>query len=249
MLKGRNLSNEYWVEAVACAIYVINGSPTKIVMKRVPEQAWSGMYYSVSHLREQSKGYKLYNPISKKTIIRRDVVFKEQESWNGTIDKTVDAQVPLMEEYDVAEKEQQASQVKTPNRDTPIRTPRFLEQHGSSRRSKDQDSPSNQSAIEKNDTWDLVDLPKDKNLIGVKWVYKTMLNEKGEIDRFKARLVAKGLSQQPGIDFGETFVSATRLDTVREVLDIAAHNKWKVYQMDVKSAFLNGIIEEEIYMQ
>eukprot|EP00253_Pinus_taeda_P005127 PITA_05127 len=133
-LKGRNLSNEYWAEAVACAIYVINSSPTKSVMNRVLEQA-----------REQSKAYKLYNPITKKTIISRDVVFKEQELWNGTVDKIVDAQVPLMEEDDVAEKEQQESQVKTPNIDTPTRTPRFSKQHGSSSRSTDQDSPSNQS--------------------------------------------------------------------------------------------------------
>lgn len=71
-------------------------------------------------------------------------------------------------------------------------------------------------SIENNDTWDLVDLPKDKNIIGVKWVYKTQLNEKGEIDIFKARLVAKGLSQQLRIDFGETLVA--RLDTIRAVL-------------------------------
>eukprot|EP00253_Pinus_taeda_P024740 PITA_24740 len=241
MLTGRNLSNEYWAEAVACAIYVIKRS-TKSVMDRVPEQVWSGMYCSISHLKvfgcvayahvpkertcklddksekcifigysEQSKAYKLYKPVSKMTIISRDVVFKEQESWNGAVDKTVDAKVPLMEENYVVEQEQQESQIKTPNRDTPTRTPRFLEKHGSSSRSIDQDSPSNQSeaikdenwvqamdeeieAIEKNDTWDLNDLPKDKNLIGVKWVYKTKLNEKGEIDRFKARLAAKGFS-------------------------------------------------------
>ena len=80
-------------------------------------------------------------------------------------------------------------------------------------------------SIEKNDTWDLVNLPKDKNLIGVKWVYKTKLNEKGEIDRIKAKLVAKGFSQQPGIDFGETFSPLARLDIVRVVLITAAHNK------------------------
>jgi len=209
-----------------------------------------------------------------------------------------------MEEDDVVEKEQQESQVKTPNRDTPTRIPRFSKQHGSSRRSTNHDSPNNQSgdessngkrnmrsfkniyddldvssnfvllssqpssfeeimkdenwvqsmdeeteAIEKNDTWDLVDLPKEKKLNGVKWVYKTKLNEKGEIDRFKARLVAKGFSQQPRIDFGETFAPVARLDTVRAVLPTIAHNKWKVYKMDVKSAFLNGILEEEIYVQ
>ena len=87
------------------------------------------------------------------------------------------------------------------------------------------------------------------NLIGVKWVYKTKLNEKGEIDRFKDRLVEKGFSQQLGIDFGETFSPVARLDTVRAVLATKTQNKWKLYQMDVKSTFVNGILEEEIYMQ
>lgn len=90
----------------------------------------------------------------------------------------------------------------------------------------------------------MVDLPKDQNLIGVKWVYKTKMNEKGEFDRFKARLVEKGFLQQPGIDFGETFAPVARLDTVRAVLATTTQNKWKVYQMDVKLAFLNGILEE-----
>jgi len=76
-----------------------------------------------THYNEKSKAYKLYNPITKKTIISKDVVFNEQQSWNRTVNKIVDAQVPLLEEDDVAEKEQQESQVKTPNRDTSIRTP------------------------------------------------------------------------------------------------------------------------------
>lgn len=74
-------------------------------------------------------------------MISRDVVFKEKELWNGSIDKTVDAQVPLMEEVDVAEKEQQESQVKTAKKDTPKRTPTFFEQCGTSRRSIVRDSP------------------------------------------------------------------------------------------------------------
>jgi hypothetical protein len=61
-------------------------------------------------------------------------------------------------------------------------------------------------SIEKNKTWDLVDLPKHNTSIGVKWVHKTKLNEKGHIEKHKARLVAKGFSQQPGIDYGETFL-------------------------------------------
>jgi hypothetical protein len=103
-------------------------------------------------------------------------------------------------------------------------------------------------SIEKNKTWDLVDLPKHKKSIDVKWVYKTKLNEKVHIEKHKARLVAKGFSQQPGIDYGETFSLVARLDTVRTILAIEAQQKWKVYQMDVKSAFLNGVLEEEVYV-
>ena len=100
-------------------------------------------------------------------------------------------------------------------------------------------------AIERNNTWDLVDLPADKNIIGVKWVYKTKLNEKGEIDKDKARLVARVFSQQPSIDYGETFSPIARLDIVRFVLDIVAQNKFPIYQMDVKYAFLNGVLNEK----
>jgi hypothetical protein len=103
-------------------------------------------------------------------------------------------------------------------------------------------------SIEKNKTWDLVDFPSHKKSIGVKWVYKTKLNEKGQIEKHKARLVAKGFSQQPGTDYSETFAPVARLDTVRTLLAIAAQHKWKVYQMDVKSTFLNGFLDEEVYV-
>ena len=104
-------------------------------------------------------------------------------------------------------------------------------------------------AIERNQTWDLVNLPDDKNSIGLKWVFKTKLNERGEVDKHKARLVAKGFSQQPGIDYGETFAPVARIDTVQFVLAIATQKKWPIYQMDVKSAFLNGVLNEEVYVE
>jgi len=84
-------------------------------------------------------------------------------------------------------------------------------------------------SIEKNKTWDLVDLSRHKKSIGVKWVYKTKLNEKGQIEKHKERLVTKGFSQQPGTDYGETLAPVARLDTVRTLLAIAAQHKWQVY--------------------
>ncbi|KAL0350181.1 UNVERIFIED_CONTAM: Retrovirus-related Pol polyprotein from transposon RE2 [Sesamum radiatum] len=103
--------------------------------------------------------------------------------------------------------------------------------------------------IEKNNTWELTNRPKDKEVIGVKWIYKTKLNADGSIQKHKARLVAKGYSQLPGIDYTETFAPVARLDTIRALIAIAANKKWKIYQMDVKSAFLNGYIDEEIYVE
>jgi hypothetical protein len=98
-------------------------------------------------------------------------------------------------------------------------------------------------SIERNNTLDLVNLAEGKKSIGVQWVYKTKLNAYGEVEKYKARLVAQGFSQQPSIDYNETFAPVARIDTVRMVLAIASQNRWIMHHMDVKSAFLNGCLE------
>ena len=90
--------------------------------------------------------------------------------------------------------------------------------------------------------------PEDKNIIGTKWVFKNKLNEDGEVCRNKARLVCKGYSQE-GIDNDENFAPIVRLEGVRTLLAYATHKGFKVYQMDVKFAFLNGILDEEFYIE
>ncbi|KOM27543.1 hypothetical protein LR48_Vigan437s000300 [Vigna angularis] len=104
-------------------------------------------------------------------------------------------------------------------------------------------------AIKKNDTWELASLPKGHKAIGVKWVYKAKKDSKGEVQRYKARLVAKGYSQRAGIDYDEVFAPVARLETIRLIISLAAQNNWKIHQMDVKSAFLNGVLEEEVYIE
>lgn len=103
-------------------------------------------------------------------------------------------------------------------------------------------------SINKNRTWELVDLPTRAKKIGVKWVYKTKFNEKGEIDKHKARLVAKGCSQQYGIDYYEMFAPVARWDTIRMISALAAKNGWTVFQLNVKSAFLHEDLEEPVYL-
>jgi len=103
--------------------------------------------------------------------------------------------------------------------------------------------------IEKNETWMLVDRPIHKKVIGVKWIFKTKLNADRSINKHKARLVVKGYSQKLGIEFTETFAPVSRLDTIKLLLALAAQNGWHIFQLDVKSAFLNGVLNEEIYVE
>ena len=84
--------------------------------------------------------------------------------------------------------------------------------------------------------------------IGVQWVYKAKKNAKGEVQRYKARLVVKGYSQRADIDYDEVFAPVARLETIRLTISLATQNNWKIHQMDVKYAFLNGVLEEEVYI-
>ena len=103
-------------------------------------------------------------------------------------------------------------------------------------------------SIEKNLTWSLVKLPVGHKAIGLKWVFKLKKDSDGEIIKHKARLVVKGYVQRQGIDFDEVFAPVTRLDTVRVMLAVAANRGWQVHHLDVKSAFLNGELQEEVYV-
>jgi hypothetical protein len=103
--------------------------------------------------------------------------------------------------------------------------------------------------IEKSDTWELVPRPKNKNVIDTKWVFRNKLNEDGQVTRNKSRLVCKGYAQIEGINFEETFAPVAKMEEIRLLLAYACSKNIKVYQMDVKSSFLNGELEEEVYIE
>ena len=104
------------------------------------------------------------------------------------------------------------------------------------------------TSIEKNDTWKLVKAPKSCKPIGVKWVYKLKKNPLGEIVKHKARLVVKGYRQRYGIDYDEVFAPVARFESIHILIALAAQECWSLHHLDVKSAFLNGEIKEEIYV-
>jgi len=103
--------------------------------------------------------------------------------------------------------------------------------------------------FERNKVWELVPRPHHKTVIGTKWVYRNKMDERGVVTRNKARLVALGYRQEDGIDYDETFAPVARLEAIRMFLAFSAHKGFKVYQMDVKSAFLNGKLEEKVYVE
>ncbi|KAK8914629.1 hypothetical protein KSP39_PZI023850 [Platanthera zijinensis] len=231
---------------------------------------------------EESKAYRLYNPLTDKLIIARDVIIDEESEWvwENSLDQNSIQQVTSQE---------------TPL-DIEIRAQPSLTEEGQHNDSSEDDSgsplessspqkfrlvsdiyqdsniaaiviePTNYKeavkeelwraameeelhVINKNKTWELAELPAHKTAIGLKWLFKIKHKEDGSVLKYKARLVAKGYAQKPDSDYFETFAPVARFESIRMLLALAAENNYHVYQLDVKSAFLNGEIKEEIYVQ
>ena len=100
-----------------------------------------------------------------------------------------------------------------------------------------------------NETWELVNLPSGRKPVGCKWIFKTKCTSEGKVERYKARLVAKGYTQIPGEDYDETFSPVVRYSSIRALLAFAVQNNMMIHQMDMVTAFLNGSLSEEIYME
>jgi hypothetical protein len=303
MLKEKNLPRKFWAEAVSCAVYILNRSPTKSLMNITPHEAWYGSKPDVSHLKvfgsiayalvpgeirrklddkaekcifigygERSKAYKLFNPKTEKIVIR-DVRFDEVSLFDAKESVTTSEPLSSNEEEDVEVESESEDISKSPS---PKKMRSLQDIYDATEQIEQSDvvyfaffagedpisfdeackeekwmeaMNEEMQAIKKNDTWKLTSLPPHKEPIGVKWVYKTKKNPDGSVNKYKARLVAKGYKQKEGEDYTEVFAPVSRLDTVRLIISLAAQNSWRIFQMDVKSAFLNGVLQEDVYLE
>ena len=105
------------------------------------------------------------------------------------------------------------------------------------------------SQFERSKVWNLVPRPHDRTVIGTRWVFRNKLDDQGQITRNKARIVVQGYNQEEGIDYDETFTPMARMEAIRMLIAFAAHMEFKLYEMFVKSAFLNGFLQEEVFVK
>jgi Reverse transcriptase (RNA-dependent DNA polymerase) len=257
-----------------------------------------------------SKAYRVYNPVTKKITVTRDVVFEEDKSWNWSEDgdQVREKGVPLRAPFIVdgltqTERENVGVGAEQENRSDGVYFDDGIvsddEQDETSgtvigRSSREQHTPIKMrsladlydqtdqinlfgvcmmgveepanfeeaegdekwrvamrdelESINNNHTWSLVDPPRGKKVIGLKWVFKMKKDSEGNVVKYKARLVAKGFVQKQGIDFEEVFAPVARIETIRLLIALAVQEEWLLHHMDVKSAFLNGELLEEVYV-
>ncbi|KAG8472156.1 hypothetical protein CXB51_036420 [Gossypium anomalum] len=263
MLSNANLPKSFWAEAASTACFLINRSPSVAIEKKTPQEVWSGNPANYSDLKILGvlpgvKGYKLWCPENRKVVISRDVVFDET------------AMLPNLSLKDSSNKENQKTkrEIKPPKKyaeaDLVAYALNVAEDIDANQ------EPSNYSeaiscedsekwmfamqeemeSLHKNKTWDLVKLPKGKKTVRCKWVFKKKEGTPGvEEPKYKARLVAKGYSQVPGVDFTDVFSPVVKHSSIRALLGIVAMHDLELEQLDVKTAFLHGELEEDIYMQ
>ena len=272
-----NQQHVLWAECAATVNYCknrIQHSKTKCV----PYERWTGNPPMLEHMKQwgqrvifhvqnrdklqpkgkrgifvgynatNTKGYRIYDPHDNKIVLTKDVIFltKRAAAAPEYINPNPHDDEDANDEYAI---------YASPNEDKDIHQslgtdPKsYREAIASENKERWKEAMESEwNALKDNETFEIVKARHGIRPVGCRWVFKTKLKADGTIERYKARLVARGFSQRPGIDFFETFAPVARLESIRIILAIAVSKGYKIYQADVKNAYLNGTIDTEIYM-
>ena len=271
--------HEIWTGRKPSLKYVkIWGCPAYVKVTQQDKLAPKGYKYRFIGYPKNSMGYQFYDPEERNVFVSRYATFLEKEFLLNRGDCRKIELDELNQNENEPTMELQAQSSRIPLTHPPRKSERISrppERYGSISKGAldvflieendpltykeamlDIDSGKWQEAMKSeidsmhhNQVWDLVELPEGIVPIGCKWIYKRKRGLDGKVETFKARLVAKGYTQRSGIDYEETFSPVAMLKSIRILLAIAAYYDYEIWQMDVKTAFLNGYLEEEIYME
>ncbi|UYV64622.1 hypothetical protein LAZ67_3001360 [Cordylochernes scorpioides] len=239
MLFDSGLPQSLWAEAVTTANYLHNRIPSKATDK-TPFELWTNRKPKESQepgtQSENLEDSETEDYIQPGTSTGTQVVTQRRST------RPTKGIPPIRNDYMLYKTEAQDIQTPT-NYSEVLRLPKIEREKWLQAMNEELNS------LEKNNVWELTPLPKDKKIIGCKWTYKQKLNSKGEIERYKARLVAKGFNQKFGRDYEETFAPIVKHSTIRAFLAASVYKGMQVIHLDVKTAFLHGDLDKELYME
>eukprot|EP00253_Pinus_taeda_P026021 PITA_26021 len=246
MINNANLQKELWAEAVSTACYLVNRSPSVAIECKIPEEVWTvqleARLFGDSRKEGQTSGEKYVEDTKEAVEASKPVQVSEPVQQPVTLRRsTRERKTPKRYEYSASSfalitEDGEPSCYQEAVDDTDSEKWKAVVE-------EEMDS------LAKNNTWDLVDLPKGRSVVGCKWAFKLKQKFDGSVDRYKARLVAKGYSRVEGIDFHEIFSPVVKLVSIHTVLALTTLLNLELEQLDVKTTFLHGDLNEEIYME
>ncbi|KAK9027896.1 hypothetical protein V6N11_067717 [Hibiscus sabdariffa] len=277
MMSHNDLPNSFWGYALETAAFTLNSVPSKSVQK-TPHEMWTGKSPNMSFMRiwgcqayvkhqmstklepksqkctfvgypKETKGYYFYNSKENKVFVARTGVFLEKNFLSNKGNETQ----PLRRSTRERHEPERYGFLVTTHGDVILvdqDEPKTYQEAVSSPDSEKwlEAMRSKMDSMSENQVWTLVEPPEGIKPIGCKWVFKKKTDMDGNVQTYKGRLVAKGFRQIHGVDYDEIFSPVAMFKSIRILLAIAAFHDYEIWQMDVKTAFLNGKLEEDVYM-